>query len=246
MAHITFTSFTRNRLILMLISLIQLCICIANIFRVYYSLSIIVCRFITTIAGVIFADVFILLLMSIAIPFYFSQNHRNTLYWFTTCATISATLLAAVGTAFIYTDYYKTARPILYTSYGIFLVAFSATVWYGFYPLLRTKREKYGDSEPFAVGIWYISILTLVFIIAISLFVWEFTETDSNLRSIAHSATYTFRSVTIVIYAYPPPKPVLPFIQQKIFGAYPIKAVVPSQPASGASVSDCNMTSFTP
>lgn len=113
----------------------------------------------------------------------------------------------------------------------------------------------------------YLSALTVILTIYVCIYVWQLTSTDFELEIIANSAAYIFRCVpshdfsgffpshnifllsnkilhqssssmlVVNTYSLPPPKSVLPFIQQ-IFGANPDAPTMPSQTTSFRQLTD--------
>lgn len=152
-AHVTVTSYTRLRCILFLISLVQLVVTISNILWSINSIHNMVHSVISISGGIIFADVLIGLLLHIASPFYFTHSHRNIWYWVSVAGAVSASLIMVVALGLFIANI-VAGDILIYVAYGIFIVSVMTAIWYTLLPLLRTKRERYGDSEPFAVGIW--------------------------------------------------------------------------------------------
>ncbi|RUS15517.1 hypothetical protein BC937DRAFT_92358 [Endogone sp. FLAS-F59071] len=168
--YVTVTSFNYLRLSLLFIAFVQLVITIANLLRSYDRVSRHNYFDFTRICDLIFADVLVMLMLSVAGGFYSVLKHFRVWYWGCIVSAAAGTLFAVLGTALADPGVEKELSDI---SYGIILVTVAATFLYTLFPLLRTKREKYGDSKAFAVGIWYFFNLTVILLIYIGLFVWE-------------------------------------------------------------------------
>lgn len=149
--YITVTSFNYLRLSLLFIAFVQLVITVANLLRSYDSVSRHDYFDFTRICDLIFADVLVMLMLSIAGGFYPVLKPFRVWYWGCIVGAAVGTLFAVLGTALANLGVEKELSD---TSYGIVLVTVAATFLYTLFPLLRTKREKYGDSKAFVAGIW--------------------------------------------------------------------------------------------
>ncbi|OBZ90762.1 hypothetical protein A0J61_01170 [Choanephora cucurbitarum] len=93
---------------------------------------------------------------------------------------------------------------------GIFVYSFSTLIH------LRDQRHHQGQSRATALGVWFLSIQAIWYLLFGALYIWFFFQDWSKL-SVMLAFDYIMRSLLCLMFAWPPPDCIIEFMSERLF-----------------------------